>query len=399
MSYENPTALRLGQSGVIDGRRFTVRGRVVMSMVADDGETYTWEEFNLVDDAGSAVTLVWEETEDGPTWKWFTLYAPREPLTPAEAARKQVGDTVTFEGRQIPVTLVDSSKVAFIEGEAPEDVEVGDVAHYFNADAGDRLFVASWDDSYIEFYLGRDLPAGRVEEAFGLLASTRSPAAAFRADAGSTSGGAGGQPGKTVVWLVVIGFVTLVSFAGLRACSSRTTSSAAPRTQTPAVVAPRLAAGAHGVLEGHDYTIIGRAEVEIASPGRRYREEEYLLRDPAGGEALLAQGLAGGPGWMLLRPVTVPAGFSAFDAAALRRGQAVSIGGKSSTVAQLILATSRHVENAEAGVRWAVPVQYGFIARAGNEVVVCRWTERDLQCYAGMMLPQKDVLAALGGAR
>ncbi|HLP25188.1 MAG TPA: hypothetical protein VK477_05900, partial [Acidobacteriota bacterium] len=60
MSYENPTALRLGQSGVIDGRRFTVRGRVVMSMVADDGETYTWEEFNLVDDAGSAGTLVWE---------------------------------------------------------------------------------------------------------------------------------------------------------------------------------------------------------------------------------------------------------------------------------------------------------------------------------------------------
>lgn len=399
MSYENPTALRLGQSGTIDGRRFTVRGRVVMSMVADDGETYTWEEFNLVDDAGSAVTLVWEETEDGPTWKWFTLYAPREPLTPAEAARKRVGDTVTFEGRQIPVTLVDSSKVAFIEGEAPEDVEVGDVAHYFNADAGGRLFVASWDPSYIEFYLGRDLPAGRVEEAFGLLASTQSPAALFRDSAGAAAGGAGGQLGKTIVWLVVIGFVTLVSFAGLRACSSRTTSGAAPRSSTPKIVAPRLATGAHGVLDGRDYAIVGRAEVEIASPGRRYREEEYLLRDAAGEEALLAQGLAGGPGWMLLRPTKAPVGFTAFDAAALRRGQAFSMGEKSSTVAQLILAMNRHAENADIAARWAAPVHYGFIARTGNEVIVCRWSERELQCYAGAMLPQKDVLAALGGAR
>lgn len=398
MSYENPTALRLGQSGTIDDRRFTVRGRVVMSMVADDGETYTWQEFNLIDDAGSAVTLVWEEAEDGPTWKWFTLYAPREPLTPAEAARKQVGDTVTFEGRQIPVTLVDSSKVAFIEGEAPEDVEVGDVAHYFNADAGGRLFVASWGEDYIEFYLGRDLPPGRVEGAFGLLAPPRTPAAMFRADSGA-GGEASGPLAKPIVWAVLIGFGALFVFAGSRACSSQTTSGAAPRPPMQKIVAPRLATGAHGVLDGHDYAVVGCVEAEIASPGRRYREDEYLLRDPAGDEALLMQGLSGGPGWVFVRPTKLPENFTAFDAAALRQGQPVSLGEKSASVAQLFLATSRRVENADVAARWPVPIQYGFIARAGNEVFVCRWSERDLQCYAGTMLPQKDVLAALGAAK
>lgn len=392
MSYENPTTLRLGQSGVIDGRRFTVRGRVVMSMVADDGETYTWEEFNLVDDAGSAVTLVWEETESGPMWKWFTLYAPREPLTPAEAARKRVGDTVTFEGRPITVTLVDSSKVAFIEGEAPEDVEVGDVAHYFNADAGGRLFVASWDESYIEFYLGRDLPPGRVEEAFGLItAPSRALAAAFRADVAPSN-----SKLKPLFWVLLIGLAAVFVFAGMRSCSPRRTSSTAPRPPAQKIVVPRLAAGAHGVLDGHDYTIAGRAEVEIASPGLRYREEEYLLREASGEEALLAQGLAGGPGWVFLRPANLPTDFTVFDAAALRRGQTFRLGEKSAAVTQLFLATPRHTENADIAARWAVPVRYGFIARMGNEVFVCRWTERELQCYAGAMLPQKDVLAALG---
>ncbi|HLP26761.1 MAG TPA: hypothetical protein VK477_13855, partial [Acidobacteriota bacterium] len=152
-------------------------------------------------------------------------------------------------------------------------------------------------------------------------------------------------------------------------------------------------------LDGRDYAIVGCAEVEIASPGRRYREEEYLLRDAAGQEALLTQGLAGGPGWMLLRPAKPPEGFTAFDAAALRRGQAFAIGGQTPTVTQLILATNRHAENADIAARWTAPMHYGFIARTGNEVFVCRWTERELQCYAGAMLPQKDVLAALGGSR
>jgi hypothetical protein len=392
MSYENPTALRLGQSGVIDGRRFTVRGRVVMSMVADDGETYTWQEFNLVDDAGSAVTLVWEEAEDGPTWKWFTLYAPREPLTPAEAARKQVGETVMFEGRQIPVTLVDSSTVAFIEGEAPEDVEVGDVAHYFNADAGGRLFVASWGEDYIEFYLGRDLPSGSVEAAFNLLASTRAPQSAFRDDASAFSrGGTIERSSTLLVCAVLIGAAALAAIMGLRGCSS-------PPTRQKIVV-PRLATGAHGVLEGHDYAVAGLAEVEVASPGRRYREDEYLLRDAGGDEALLIQGLPGGPGWIFLRPAKLPEGFTAFDAAALKQGQPFLLGEKSPTVGQLFLATIVRTENADMAARWAASVRYGFVARTGNEVFVCRWSERDLQCYAGTMLPQKDVLAALGTAK
>ena len=37
--------------GTICGRRFRVAGRVVMGM-DDEGTTYYWNEFHLVDDAG-----------------------------------------------------------------------------------------------------------------------------------------------------------------------------------------------------------------------------------------------------------------------------------------------------------------------------------------------------------
>ena len=51
MSFANPTPLRIGATGTLNGWRVRVAGRVVLG-VRDGGETYYWNEYNLVDDQG-----------------------------------------------------------------------------------------------------------------------------------------------------------------------------------------------------------------------------------------------------------------------------------------------------------------------------------------------------------
>src|SRR5664280_2895940 len=114
MSFANPTALKIGMTGALYGQQFRVAGRSVMGVVVD-GQTYYWNEFNIVNQQNQSGTLVYEVTESGP------------------------------------------------EGE-----DVGDVAHYFNAQAGDQMLVASWTGDDIEFYRGMELARGLVAEAFHL---------------------------------------------------------------------------------------------------------------------------------------------------------------------------------------------------------------------------------------
>lgn len=46
---------------------------------------------------------------------------------------------VDITGKPMRVTCVDESRVLQIEGEAPEGVEVGDIAHYFNAETASDM--------------------------------------------------------------------------------------------------------------------------------------------------------------------------------------------------------------------------------------------------------------------
>ena len=65
---------------------------------------------------------------------------------------------------------MDESLVCEIEGEAPEGVELGDVAHYFNAESGNEMVVVSWTGDEVEFYRGVNIPARAVSSAFGVSA-------------------------------------------------------------------------------------------------------------------------------------------------------------------------------------------------------------------------------------
>jgi hypothetical protein len=103
MRYDNPTSVQLGMTGEFVGKRYRVAGRMVLSM-EEAGGTYYWNEFFMVSHDGSEATLVYEETENGPEWRLFTLLAPAPPITVAEAVTKRVGDEIQIEGKSLRIT-------------------------------------------------------------------------------------------------------------------------------------------------------------------------------------------------------------------------------------------------------------------------------------------------------
>ena len=142
-------------------------GRVVLGE-EEDGETYYWNEFNLESDDGEEATLVYEETESGGEWRLFQMFEPEYPMTAEDAATKRAGDPLNLEGTQVFIRLVAESRVYHIEGKAPEGVEVGDVAHYFNALSGNTMIVVSWTGEEVECYKGLDLSPTTVSSAFNV---------------------------------------------------------------------------------------------------------------------------------------------------------------------------------------------------------------------------------------
>ena len=416
MSHENPTPLRVGATGTLNGWRVRVAGRLVMS-VEVDGETYLWSEFHLVDNSGNSASLVFEEGEEGPEWKLFREFTPSHPMTAREAAAKDVGDTVNLEGTPVAITLVDQSRVEFIEGEAPEGVEVGDVAHYFNADTGSRMLVASWTDDEIEFYEGLDAPADSVAAAFGFTPNaksrTESNASGFhnRGDENSASSlhGDGTPAGSGSSGLLIKVVLVLLGGAGLfgaYSCFSsggsktiaRATGRPAPKISAPA---SRLATGAQGTLGGRTYEIVGQDIVEIARTAGRHDRREYVLREGRASPALLINGLSGGAQeWHLLRATPPPAGLTPYDAAAKRKGETVTVERGPVRVADLF--QSKTAASAPPGVIGSAPpraaVQYGFVARDSDHWLLARWDEQQLQFLAGTAITEADVLAAFGPA-
>jgi hypothetical protein len=394
MSTANPTPLRVGARGTLHGWTVTVVGRVVLG-VEVAGERYYWSEYNLVDARGNSGTLVYEEGEDGPEWKLFQLLEPAPKMTLDEAAAKRVGDRVSFGGAAIPVTLVDRSRVYHIEGTAPEGVEVGDLADFFNADAGDHMIVASWTGNEIEFYEGRDVPAGTIASAFGLPRG--SPA--LRAAAPTSAPFTPGTRRSTNTVMVVFGALAVVALVAMFNCS-RSPRRAAGHTEPPRATQPapalRLAPGASGALGERTYLVGGHALVQIGRVGGRYERREYVLVSPGAEPALLINGMTGGVRqWHLLHPAAPPPDFTAYAAAARRKGNSVNLGGATATVTELFLSQIRTREGAGEPALVAGKT-YGFIATGGAEWWLARWSEQGLALYRGTALDEKTVFSALG---
>ncbi len=398
MSFANPTPLNIGARGNLHGWSVRVAGRVVLG-VDVDGERYYWNEFNLLDDAGNGGTLVFEEGEAGPEWKLFQYLETRAPMPVREARRKKVGDTVIIGNRPAAVTAVGRSTVYHVEGEAPEGVEVGDLADYLNADEGERMGVISWTGEEVEYYEGRDVPPETVAGAFGL-----DPAGpAFRA--GRTRAGAAGGASRTainVVGVVLVFVVAGVLVSTIFGSKSRSTAGrpaqTAVRTLPPP---PALTAGARGTLGGAAYVLAGRANLEVTRVNGKQERTEYRLDGDAGEAALLVHALNGvNRQWHLLQPVPAAQAplASGFEAAAVRKGGVVRFGQTALNVTDIfrLQPKTREGDGSGAGEVWPARVRYGFTASATGVWLLARWDEAGAAFFAGSTVPDAEVLAAFG---
>ncbi len=391
MSYANPTPLYIGAPGTLKGWRTRVAGRAVMSM-EDGGARYSWHEFFLVGDDGEAATLVFEEGENGPEWKLFRWLEPRAPITAAEARKKKVGDTVALDGHPTPVTLVDQSRVDYLEGETPEGVTVGDIAHYFNADAGNRMLVASWTGDEIEFYQGFDLADADVAQAFGFSDKASRSAGVARSQealAASTR-----RATRITIFAGAVVVLVVILAAGLFSLrkvnrTARPGANAAPAPAGKPVLI--LKAGDRLVLAGNGWTV---ADAALAQVGRKVQTgawREYPVTNDAGGRALLVNGLSGSPySWHLLAPVRLPLNLGPVEAAALRTRTELTWTGKPLRIRELLTTAESATPGKPAPAR-----HYGFIAGDVKEALLVRWTETEIAAHSGPQIPDPDIRAAV----
>ena len=388
MGFANPTPVTLGMAGTFLGRRYRVVGRLVMGM-EEGGQTYYWNEFNLLGDDRQSATLVHEETENGPQWRMFTLFEPKNPLTVEAAAAKRVGDTVNLDERELGVTLVDESRVYHIEGQAPEGVELGDVARYFNAELGDLMIVVSWTGDEIEFYRGMDLPRGTIAAAFGLEKETTG----VSIGASLRTGGVNPALPKLLGRFVFPVFM-LIAFCGVLLSNRPSGCRSSPATKPKLPAAP-LALGAQGRLRSATWHIRGHAVTEMAQVGQLYDRHEYSLVDDAGNKALLVFGAKpGAKDWILFTPFQPTAPLTPAQAGAKRVGDKFDLDGASATITELHLATLRQTENEDQPELANGTAFYGFTAQSGAGLILARWNATNVLLYRGAPLPAKEVTAA-----
>ena len=390
MSFTNPTSLSLGMTGNLSGCSYRVAGRVVLGM-EEDGETYYWNEFNLVDDAGESVTLVFEETERGGQWKLFTYFEPEFPMTAADAATRKLGDRLNLEGTDVRVTLVDESRIYHIEGEAPEGVEIGDVAHYFNAEARNTMIVVSWTGDEVEYYRGEDLSRFQMKQAFGV--ADQRPLNLSHLSGAAGTGGGFQRMANWLIPAIVLAVVALVF--GLQFSSCKTTRRAAAVTRIKAA-APELKVGGSGRLGAARYRIERRVRTEIAEVGRVFTWHEYELTDEDGGRALLIQGFVPGSDDMVLfTPLTPSEPMTPERAAAARLGETVNVDGVVATVNTIFQSVVRESEGSGLDLR-SGQQSYGFTAQAGTTTLLVRWSQGRIAFHRGAVKDLKAVKAAFG---
>ena len=394
MSNNNPTPIRVGTYGTFNGVRYLVAGRIVMGMELD-GERYFWNEFNLVSDNGDSATLVREEGENGIEWRMFVMFEPEFPLSAAEAGSKRVGDRINLEGTHVRISLVDESRVYHIEGDAPEGVELGDVAKYFNAQSGRDMIVVSWTGDEVEYYRGKDLDPELVAAAFDIRTGELS---GFASDSGSSffSSGSGeyGEQGFSMGTLKIVLAILIFAgiFVGVKTCGSPRSPKPLTKISAPA---PRFKVGSTGKLDDKSWRVHGHAVVEIARTGRLQERHEYSLAAEDGSLALLICGLeVNDKNWLLLSPVDPILPPTPTQAAELRLGQTNNVDGLDIQITEVFQSIARPTAPSGLPDLDNSDVRFGLIGRASYSTMLIRWNASTIMFYRGKQIAATEVAAA-----
>ena len=391
MSYENPTRLRLGMHGNFAGKDYCLVGRVVMGET-EDGETYYWNEFNLEADGGGNADLVYEEAEHGGEWRLFTMFEPECPITAADAATKRVGDRINLTGEDVRITVRSSSRVYHIEGRAPEGVELGDVANYFNAQAGNDMQVVSWTGDEVECYNGVTIPQSVIAVAFNVPRASDSSPFSGSGSASGLGGNTNNYNGFAKVFLqaALVIFLLIIVFGRNVSCSTDHVS--APVKRIPAA-APMLTVGATGKLADKDYRITAHAVVEIAEVNSIYGRNEYELTDDSGVLALLVCGeRPDSKDWTLFTPLAPLPPPPPQQAAAQKVGDSVNVDGFVATVNDLFQSSVQSVDSVAPATWRKGDMSFGYSARSGNGLLLARWNKVGMNFYQGKTVFSKDII-------
>ncbi|MCI0413266.1 DUF4178 domain-containing protein [bacterium] len=160
--YPNETIVNPGMKATRNAKAYEVIGRIVVGM-EEEGETYLWDEFELVAADGDAMFLEFDEG----SWKLMETFTPNTPIGPDEIAGLHIGSSVSMDGRTYNVTQISVSTVHFVQGELTYAASVDDKASYMDAQHGNNLLTVEWKEDEIEFYRGRFLTERQVYEIFG----------------------------------------------------------------------------------------------------------------------------------------------------------------------------------------------------------------------------------------
>jgi len=389
MSFNNPTPLQLGQTGIYHDLNWRVIGRVVLGVV-ENGEIYYWNEFNLESDTGESATLVFERNERGPEWRWFTQFQPEVPLTATDAAAVRVGECLNLEDTDMRVTLVEASRIYFIEGQAPEGEHVGCEATYFNAERGDQMVVVSWTGDEVEYYRGRTIPSRTVRDAFNLPngLSGVPDGSLSRFSANNDSGNSWVPVIRNAVMVAIIFFLVVWIFKGI---SSRPNNGITRISASPSP----LSLGASGQLASVEYHITGHALLDLAEVNLRLAYHEYYLRDPQGHEAVLLAGLhPHDPDWVLFTPLHPFNSLTPYQAGAVRLGQMVNVAGMVVPVDELFTTTVQYAEFTGPPEATSGDTYYGFAASQNGELLLASWNESGITFWKGQKFLPRTVLTA-----
>ncbi len=394
MSNTNPTPIRVGTYGTFNGVRYRVAGRLVMGMELD-GERYFWNEFNLISDSSEPATLVHEEGEHGVEWKMFVLFEPEYPLSASEAETKKVGNRINLEGTDVRISLVDESRVHHIEGDAPEGVELGDAAKYFNAQSGGDMIVVSWTGDKVEYYRGKNLSAGLVASAFNIRLAefasfTSSSGSNFLSSSSGDYGGQGLSMGTLKIVMAVLIFAGI--FVGVKTCGTPRPTKPLTKISAPAL---RLKVGSTGKLDEKSWRIQGHAAVEIARTGRLHERHEYSLVNDDGSLALLVCGLeVDDKNWLLLSPVDPILPPTPMQAAELRVGQTNNVDGLDMKITDVFQSIAHPTDPSGLPDLDNSDMHFGVIGRASYSTMLIRWNATTIMFYRGKQIAATEVAAA-----
>jgi hypothetical protein len=352
MSFRNPTQISLGMQGVFFSKTYRVIGRAVLGTF-DHGVLYFWHEFYLETSGGFLATLVFEVTETGPVWRWFTLFNPREPLNAADASTKRVGETVRIDNDRFRISRVSRSRIHFTEGRTPEGVTVGQTADYFNASLGSQLLVVSWTGDEVEFYEGSNVPASMVAIGFDFGPIHR---AAFTL----LSGRSLWDWRVAAAGSLVVGMAALLAFVIWRSDQPRPGFTPAPK--------PALHAGWTGTLNGVPYRISDLSLEEIDQVGQRTLRGEYDLFSQTDGST--AELIEQNQDWWLASPILPQDPWSPIRAGDAQCGQTILIAGQTAQITALFRDTI--LEGSEAPWPGEKTI-YGFTAQSSSNKYAVEW--------------------------